>query len=122
MAQLQCSEVQAALGPVEQYERVGLERGELERKLRSDRACCPSDQDTPAADLLADLIEVQPDLLAAEEVFGPDLLELADPRLSPHELVERRHRPEGHAAGPAAVENTAALLVSGGRDRDQDHL
>ena len=32
-AQLQLSEVEAALGPVEQDERLGLERGELARQL-----------------------------------------------------------------------------------------
>ena len=71
---------------------------------------------------MADLLEVQPDLLAAEEILWPNLLELADLSLSPEELVERRHRPEGHAARPAPIENAAALFTDRGRDGDQDLL
>ena len=71
---------------------------------------------------MADLLEVQPDLLAAEEILRPNLLELTDLGPSTEELVERRHRPEGHAARPAPIENPTTLLAHSRRDRDQDRL
>src|SRR5205809_7841646 len=71
---------------------------------------------------MADLLEVQPDLLAAEEILRPNLLELTDLGPSTEELVERRHRPEGYTARPAPIENPTTLLAHGRRDRDQDRL
>src|SRR5437773_4201733 len=100
---LQLGEVEAALGPVEQDERLRLESGELARQLRSDRAGRPRDENTPAVDLPVDLIEVQTDLLTTEEVLRSDLLELTDLRLACEELVERGDCRERYVAGRAAI-------------------
>ena len=71
---------------------------------------------------MANLLEVQPDFLAAEKVFRPNLLELADLGFPLKELVEGGHGPKGHAARPAVVENAVAFLVRGRRNGDQDLL
>src|SRR5690606_28577308 len=86
----------AVLAAPEQQERLRAEGGHLPRELGADGAAGAGDEDDAAPEVVGDLVRLEADGLAPEEVLDVDLPDLVDRRLPAHDLVDAGDDPVGH--------------------------
>ena len=95
---------------------------DLAAELRADRAAAARHEYDPVADVGADRLEVDLDLLAAEHVLDRDRADLArEVDVAGDQLVQRRQRLHRHAFRARELDDLAAQLARRRRHRDQ-HL
>lgn len=98
-----------------QFTRMRL--GDLAAELAADRSAAPCDEDGLARDSLKDLVVVDLDLGAAQQVDDLHLAELADADLAVHELVNPRYGLELAARILADIQDLFSVLCVERRDR-----
>ena len=91
---------EVALGVVDQDEEARTHGGELAREFAADRAAGARDHDDLVGDV-ADGVVVEPDLVAAQDVFDLHLAELFDRHRALDELVDAGQRLDGHVGALA---------------------
>ena len=112
--------VEVGLVVVDEDERAGPQVRHLAGDLGADRAARTRDEDAAALQQAAYRIEVGRDLLAAEEVFDPQVADVAHRDACVHEVGDAGQHPEREACDLRRVHRPAHDRVVGRRDGQHD--
>ncbi len=112
--------VQRRLVSVEEVELRRAVPRDLPAELGADRAAGAGDEDRAAGEVAGDVLDVDVDLVPAEQVGDVDVADVGDLHLAVHDLRQRRQHLDAHARGVGVLDDAAHRAGGGTRDRDDD--